>query len=75
MTVQVWFRARVWPQVEVVRNGHWVVMRRMVRGAAPGLVSVRVREVVWPEGTWPKLRMLPGESGPPMMARVLEPVP
>ena len=30
--MQVWLRARVWPQVEVVRNGHWVVMRRMVSG-------------------------------------------
>ena len=65
-------------QGEVEVKGHWVVMRRTVRVEAvppPLLVRVRVLEEVWPEATWLKLRMLPGESGPPVMARVLEPRP
>ena len=55
--------ARGWAAGGVVRKGHSLVMRRMVRGVAPVLVRVRVWVAVWPEVTWPKLRMLPGEMG------------
>ena len=51
--------------MEVERKGHWVVMRRMVWvEVPPWLARVRILEAVWPELTCPKLRMLPGESGP-----------
>lgn len=74
VTVQLCVGVSVEPQVVVERNGHSVVTRRMVSGVVPELVRVMVWVVVWPEATWPKLRMLPVRMFP-VMVRVDEPVP
>jgi hypothetical protein len=74
--VQLCVGARVAPQVvEVTRKGHSLVMRRMVRGAAPPLVRVRVWVEDWPEATWPKLRTDWPGMRLPVMRRVPEPTP
>jgi hypothetical protein len=43
VAVQLWLAAMVLPQVvAVMRKGHWLVRRRMVRAVAPVLVRVTV---------------------------------
>ena len=73
--MQVAAGASVVPQVVVERNGHSLVMRRMVSVAVDdAFVSVRIFCTDWPEGTCPKLRIPPGCS-PPVTESVPPPRP
>jgi len=75
VTLQLAAGASVAPQVVVERNGHSLVMRRMVSGAVvEALLSVSAFCTDCPDGTWPKLRTSPG-CRPPVTESVPAPMP